>query len=128
MFIMVAWLTFCFCCHVCGLGMDSTALIGVVVLVVAAVVGYLFLSGGSKKAGAPAFGASSKEAFVAEPDAKTEKMLPYMKTRAGPRDPEWPIRLKEELTVLMKYCKEKKDQQEDWFEVNPVPGCKDFTK
>jgi ufm1-conjugating enzyme 1 len=88
-----------------------------VVLIIAIVVGYLFLNKDDKKAVTSSSSADSSD-DIAVPD--TEKMLPYMRTRAGPRDPDWSKRLKEELTVLMKYCKDKKDAEEEWFEVNPV--------
>ena len=78
---------------------DSTVLISAVVLIIAIVVGYLFLNKDDKKAVTSSSSADSSD-DIAVPD--TEKMLPYMRTRAGPRDPDWSKRLKEELTVLMK--------------------------
>lgn len=43
--------------------------------------------------------------------------LPFIKTVAGPKDPEWIERLKEEYMVLIQYIQMNKDEDHDWFTV-----------
>ena len=43
--------------------------------------------------------------------------LPFIKTNAGPKDPEWIERLKEEYMVLIQYIQMNKDEDHDWFNV-----------
>lgn len=54
-------------------------------------------------------------------DAATKKTLaaiPLLKTKAGPRDKEeWPVRLKEEVTSLIKYIHNNKEADNDWLRI-----------
>lgn len=38
---------------------------------------------------------------------------------AGPKDPKWKDRLKEELTALIAYVKLNKSNDNDWFQIKP---------
>eukprot|EP01006_Ploeotia_vitrea_P012228 TRINITY_DN32482_c0_g1_i1.p3 TRINITY_DN32482_c0_g1~~TRINITY_DN32482_c0_g1_i1.p3 ORF type:complete len:171 (+),score=91.43 TRINITY_DN32482_c0_g1_i1:22-534(+) len=47
--------------------------------------------------------------------------IPLCKTRASPRDKEaWVPRLKEELSALIKYVEFNKQNDNDWFRIEPV--------
>eukprot|EP00048_Salpingoeca_helianthica_P015748 m.228418 g.228418 ORF g.228418 m.228418 type:complete len:172 (-) comp17474_c0_seq1:47-562(-) len=51
-------------------------------------------------------------------DSGTKNVLagiPLLKTNAGPRDPGWNERLKEELVSLIQYVKNNKEADNDWF-------------
>jgi ufm1-conjugating enzyme 1 len=56
-------------------------------------------------------------------DANTKAVLqkiPLLKTRAGPRDgDQWVQRLKEEFEALIKYVEINKDNDNDWFFIEP---------
>eukprot|EP00397_Hematodinium_sp_SG-2012_P061069 GEMP01080349.1.p2 GENE.GEMP01080349.1~~GEMP01080349.1.p2 ORF type:complete len:124 (+),score=26.03 GEMP01080349.1:54-425(+) len=57
----------------------------------------------------------------AQTKATVEK-IPLLKTRAGPRDGEqWVERLKEEFVALIKYIEINKENDNDWFKVEPTP-------
>mmetsp|Transcript_3510 Transcript_3510/g.3534 ORF Transcript_3510/g.3534 Transcript_3510/m.3534 type:complete len:160 (+) Transcript_3510:29-508(+) len=48
--------------------------------------------------------------------------IPLITTDAGPRDKKWEERLKEEFVALIKYIQLLKEDEEDWFEINPIDG------
>nr|XP_012145555.1 PREDICTED: ubiquitin-fold modifier-conjugating enzyme 1 isoform X2 [Megachile rotundata] len=51
-----------------------------------------------------------------ESTKKTLSNIPLLQTKAGPRDKElWVQRLKEEYQALIKYVKNNKDSDNDWF-------------
>eukprot|EP00042_Codosiga_hollandica_P032242 m.203443 g.203443 ORF g.203443 m.203443 type:complete len:176 (+) comp53849_c0_seq1:60-587(+) len=53
-------------------------------------------------------------------DVETKKSLgriPVLSVGAGPRDPLWNTRLKEELTALIAYVKNNKENDNDWFKL-----------
>ena len=81
--------------------MDLVALIALVACIaIGAAVFFLSGKAGGKKKNASS-GTTDDDAFIPEPDAETQKKLPYLKTNAGPRDPDWEKRIKEEIQVLM---------------------------
>lgn len=43
--------------------------------------------------------------------------IPLLTIHAGPKDPEWTNRLKEELKSLITYIKTNKEHDNDWFKV-----------
>ena len=43
--------------------------------------------------------------------------IPLLSVRAGPRDPEWPKRLKSEYQALIKYIQNNKASGNDWFTI-----------
>ena len=45
--------------------------------------------------------------------------LPVINTAAGPRDPEWNDRLREEYMALITYVQLNKDDDNEWFNVEP---------
>lgn len=45
--------------------------------------------------------------------------IPLLKTKAGPKDKNWPDRLKEEFLALIQYVKLNQEDDNEWFEVNP---------
>lgn len=45
--------------------------------------------------------------------------IPLMQTNAGPKDKQWEDRLKEEIFCLIKYISLLKEEDSEWFEVNP---------
>lgn len=47
------------------------------------------------------------------------KGIPLLKTKAGPRDEEWTTRLAEELTALIEFVKQNKENDRDWFRLEP---------
>lgn len=47
----------------------------------------------------------------------TVKKIPLLSSRAGPRDPEWSERLKQEYKALIEYVKMNKDANTDWFKL-----------
>jgi len=53
------------------------------------------------------------------------RKIPSLRTRAGPRDPAWPQRLKEEYAALIKYVQQNKENDTDWFQLE---ANKDGTK
>lgn len=57
-------------------------------------------------------------------DSGTKKLvqrIPLLTTRAGPRDgPEWGKRLKEELQAMIAYIKINKENDNDWFTIQPA--------
>lgn len=54
--------------------------------------------------------------MVDESTRKTLANIPLLKTKAGPRDKEeWPERLKEEYSSLIKYVQNNKEADNDWF-------------
>lgn len=46
---------------------------------------------------------------------KTVKSIPLLRTRAGPRDPSWAARVKEEYLALIKYVDQNKQSDNHWF-------------
>eukprot|EP01097_Dermamoeba_algensis_P000104 TRINITY_DN1039_c0_g1_i1.p1 TRINITY_DN1039_c0_g1~~TRINITY_DN1039_c0_g1_i1.p1 ORF type:complete len:159 (+),score=48.95 TRINITY_DN1039_c0_g1_i1:45-479(+) len=56
-------------------------------------------------------------------DEKTKSTLqkiPLLSSKAGPKDgEEWVKRLKEELTALIEYVKMNKENDNDWFKIEP---------
>ena len=50
--------------------------------------------------------------------------IPLLKTNAGPKDKEWEVRLKEEYLALIEYVKLNQEDDQDWFEINPVDNSK----
>eukprot|EP00054_Salpingoeca_dolichothecata_P037254 m.10306 g.10306 ORF g.10306 m.10306 type:complete len:171 (+) comp7385_c0_seq2:27-539(+) len=65
-------------------------------------------------------------------DASTKKTLaaiPLHKVKAGPRDENWPDRLKEEYVALIKYVQNNKEADNDWFRLESnEKGTKWFGK
>ena len=45
--------------------------------------------------------------------------IPLLSIHAGPRDPQWKERLREELKAIIGYVKSNKEQDNDWFKVQP---------
>ena len=58
-------------------------------------------------------------------DELVVKGVPMLKTKSGPRDKNWPERVKEEYTALIEYIKVNQDDDNEWFEIAPND---DFTK
>ena len=50
---------------------------------------------------------------------KTVTAIPLLSIRAGPRDPNWGDRLKEELSALIGYVNKNKTEDNDWFKIAP---------
>lgn len=50
-----------------------------------------------------------------EQTKSTLKSIPLLTINAGPRDPEWEGRLKEELSALISYIKQNKQNGNHWF-------------
>jgi ufm1-conjugating enzyme 1 len=102
-------------------------LVAVIVLVLCIVGGAAFLFLSKKSGSSSGSQTGSNEQHIPEPDAETQKKLPYLKTKAGPRDgAEWTKRVGEEMTVLMGYINSQKEMDSQWFKVNPIN--KEFTK
>lgn len=51
--------------------------------------------------------------------------IPLLSVHAGPKDPQWKDRLREELKTIIIYVKSNKLQDNDWFKIEP---SKDGTK
>lgn len=49
-------------------------------------------------------------------EGRTDK-LPLLSTPAGPKDPNWTDRLKEEYLALIEYIKQNKAEDNDWFKI-----------
>ena len=45
--------------------------------------------------------------------------IPLLSIHAGPRDSQWKERLREELKAIIGYVKSNKEQDNDWFKVQP---------
>lgn len=56
-----------------------------------------------------------------ESTKSTVAKIPLLSVRAGPRDEAWKARLREELTVLIKYVEINKEQDKDWFRIECNP-------
>lgn len=46
---------------------------------------------------------------------KNLKAIPLLRTRAGPRDEAWPVRLKEEYNALIQYANQNQQNDSKWF-------------
>ncbi|KAK9303835.1 hypothetical protein QLX08_004571 [Tetragonisca angustula] len=68
--------------------------------------------------------------MVDESTKKTLSNIPLLQTKAGPRDKElWVQRLKEEYQALIKYVKNNKESDNDWFRLESnKEGTKWFGK
>ena len=45
--------------------------------------------------------------------------IPLLTVHAGPKDPKWTDRLKEEMKALIIYVKSNKENDNDWFKIAP---------
>ena len=50
---------------------------------------------------------------------KTVTAIPLLSIKAGPRDPNWGDRLKEELSALIASVNKNKAEDNDWFKIAP---------
>ena len=50
---------------------------------------------------------------------KTVTAIPLLSVKAGPRDPNWGDRLKEELSALIASVNKNKAEDNDWFKIAP---------
>ncbi len=50
---------------------------------------------------------------------KTVTAIPLLSVKAGPRDPNWSDRLKEELSALIASVNKNKTEDNDWFKIAP---------
>ncbi len=50
---------------------------------------------------------------------KTVTAIPLLSVKAGPRDPNWSDRLKEELSALIASVNKNKAEDNDWFKIAP---------
>ena len=51
---------------------------------------------------------------------RTRSKIPYLNINAGPNDPDWVDRLKEEYLTLIQYIRDNKEQDNDWVEVKAL--------
>jgi ufm1-conjugating enzyme 1 len=49
----------------------------------------------------------------------TVDKIPLLNVKAGPKDKEWPERLKEEYLALIEYVKLNQEEDNEWFQVEP---------
>ena len=49
----------------------------------------------------------------------TVDKIPLLNIKAGPKDSNWPERLKEEYLALIEYVKLNQEEDNEWFQVEP---------
>jgi ufm1-conjugating enzyme 1 len=52
-------------------------------------------------------------------ESESLNKIPLLKTNAGPKDENWPDRLKEEYLALIEYVKLNQEEDNEWFQVEP---------
>ena len=51
------------------------------------------------------------------------RRIPLLSVNAGPKDAKWPDRQKEEFVALVEYMKIIKEDDNDWFFIEPNEDC-----
>merc|ERR1711865_283435 len=101
-------------------------------VVVMAIVAFFMMSGGKSDSDDSAAEDSGPPkvapAIIEEMESRIVKNIPPLTIHAGPRDPEWPKRVMEEMKALMEYIQKSKKSDEDWFQVMPDKDDKTMTK
>jgi ufm1-conjugating enzyme 1 len=54
-----------------------------------------------------------------ESDAGAANKIPILTVKAGPKDKNWPDRLKEEYLALIEYVKHNQEEDNEWFQIEP---------